>query len=458
MIQTQNTNDLLIIGNGYDRYLGLKTDYCSFLDWLTSQGYGATRQFFDTKESLRILVNNGNSYSALRYEYELLGLKYYDSVLHRYQSGKVKLQIESRNRNYEILKQNFEIPRYQKMAEFYLALPEGIHQEKYATKSNLWHIVFQIIRKSNEFSHYDWYFEKFKLYTKHIDMNGTWISLETMCKTGIKFLSHENTISEYSIIDFAFYYMLASDKLFLQNTRSRDCINESITIHKNEILNFILSEFIEFKHLLTKYLREEQKKIEQNWAIFYSSMVLPNSGLLFPSVTKHKIVSFNYTNYLNTTFQDIYYVHGSIDDGSEIVFGFDHATSETVMQEILNNPILSKFTKVQQLLHLQKKKAFNKITKPVGIIKIIGHSIGVEDYSYFFSLIDSNPDEVSFICAWYKFLPDENGVVLDNEIPTQESLFEMLRAYEVHANRRVLHAMIFEGRIKFIEYDVPFLA
>ena len=36
---------VLIVGNGFDRKIGLKTDYISFLDWMQEKGYGVGERF-----------------------------------------------------------------------------------------------------------------------------------------------------------------------------------------------------------------------------------------------------------------------------------------------------------------------------------------------------------------------------------------------------------------------------
>jgi hypothetical protein len=36
---------VLFVGNGFDRKIGLKTDYISFLEWMKKEGYGVGENF-----------------------------------------------------------------------------------------------------------------------------------------------------------------------------------------------------------------------------------------------------------------------------------------------------------------------------------------------------------------------------------------------------------------------------
>ncbi|HRI24771.1 MAG TPA: AbiH family protein, partial [Ferruginibacter sp.] len=170
------------------------------------------------------------------------------------------------------------------------------------------------------------------------------------------------------------------------------------------------------------------------------------------------IINFNYTNFL-PAYLNTYYVHGNIDDFDKIVFGLDmnikggeFQTDERKTKfeiSLHKNKQLLKFSKISQLLHLQ----VDKTSVPLNIIStlsIIGHGIGEQDYSYFFSILDRNADSIQINCFWYKF--NEEG---DNKESTKEALFEMLTSYEKYSNQRILHKMIFEGRIKFKEVFIP---
>ncbi len=117
--------------------------------------------------------------------------------------------------------------------------------------------------------------------------------------------------------------------------------------------------------------------------------------------------------------------------------------------DLSKNKLLLRFSKLSQLLHLQIDKPsqwFEQISR----ISIVGHSIGEQDYSYFFSILDRNIDFISIHCLWYEYNEGAN-----NKESMKEALFEMLTSYEKYSNKRILHKMIFESRIKFKEVFIP---
>ncbi|MBK6381692.1 MAG: hypothetical protein IPF72_19345 [Chitinophagaceae bacterium] len=222
-------------------------------------------------------------------------------------------------------------------------------------------------------------------------------------------------------------------------------------------------DFLEFKKILCNYLTPLSEKIKRNWQTFeYASLgkYKENSDKINIIHTSHyeKIIDFNYTDF-GPENPNIYYVHGNIDDSKNVVFGLDmnirggefqkHERKTAFELNLTKNKDLLKFSKISQLLHLQVDKishTLNKITQ----LSIVGHSIGEQDYSYYFSILDRNVDHIQLNCLWYQF--NEGG---NNKESLKDALFEMLTEYEKYSNQRILHKMIFEGRIKFKEVFIP---
>lgn len=464
---------VLIIGNGFDRQLGLKTDYFSFLDWLQLKGFGIDQKFSEISQSMSLgEVNNGifNTFPRVAETNQ----EYYARNITRI--GKKSLRFDSFS-NSQYLPDNFQYK------EIYFCLPFIIGQTSFiSTKPNVWYCFFQLVRHAKTLEQLKLELSRYLIpYTKLMSIQGNWIDLEGIIKEAISEIINGEIIStekrkgeSFTLINFCLALLLPSSIINENNGWNIAPRHDFIKLNIEKIKEYLIDDFLEIKLNLTLYLKEIHSKNKITWSQFFSSLN-NETRLELNRESFGQIISFNYTDFIDP-YKKVYHVHGDVRDGQNIIFGLDPFKKDetfhdsghlSILEEnIFNDNSLSKFTKISQLLTLQKSKRENLLINNIEKIVIVGHSIGVQDYSYYFSLIADNEKNIRIDCLWYEFnINDEihekeierntnNMPRKNNEQSMQNSLFEMLQQYERYAKKRILHRMIFEGRIKFIKTEI----
>ncbi len=438
-------DEVLIIGNGFDRKLGLKTDYVSFLDWMKKEGYGVGSNFKERSEKI---------------EYNLG----YDTTVSR-----IQLYKEFSSKSIDFLGKKFNIrnpisgnyfnePTENKLANDLLyLLPEIIGNTSLikTKEANIWFSFIQLLCYEKEHRLLKLDISKFE---KYLGAEGNWVDIEGLIQKSIEVRVQHDYFKQgiFSIVNYFDIFSLA-------NLLTID-ISENHQKTKEKIYELVWNDFLDFKKTLSNYLVMVSNKKDASWSkydIVSKKYKESESGekSIIQMTYYHKIINFNYTDFFKENSQ-VYYVHGNSNDGKEIVFGLDmeikggllHDTERKTTFEInLNkNKQLLRFSKISQLLNLQVDKESSQFNK-ISILTIVGHSIGEQDYSYYFSILDRNVDHIMIICLWYEYNEGGNN----NKESLKDALFEMLTNYEKFSNKRVLHKMIFEGRIKFKEVFIP---
>lgn len=432
---------VLIVGNGFDRKLGLKTDYISFLDWMQEKGYGVGERFAEYSKKIHFPY-----------------LQTSDSRIKEYKEFAPQAQFEGEIFN--ILNPT-SVKYFQESKESYLAnsllyvLPEITSNNPPANTKhpNIWYSFIQLLR----------YQKKNKLldintagFEKCLCDEGNWVDIEGLIQKSI-----ETIIQQGHFKGGIFSISSHFDVFSLANLLLMD-LNKNHQIPKEEVYALVWKDFLEFKKILCCYLTPLSEKIKKNWPNFEKASLLKYSENEEINIIRansfEKIIDFNYTDF-GPENPNLYYVHGNIDDLKNVVFGLDMNIRGGEFQKderktgfelsLIKNKELLKFSKISQLLHLQVDKVSHPLTK-ITELSIVGHSIGEQDYSYYFSILDRNVDNIQLNCFWYEF--NEGG---NNKESMKDALFEMLTEYEKYSNQRILHKMIFEGRIKFKEVFIP---
>lgn len=437
--------NILIVGNGFDRKIGLKTDYISFLDWMKEEGYGVGTRFFQNSEKIDYANNNFSFQNRLQC---------YKSFLNTptdFIGVKFNIQNQSSVKY-------FEEPAENKIANNLLyLLPEIISGNKpqKTEKANIWYSFIQLLRyqKTNNL-----FITDISRFGNYLCEEGNWVDIEGLIQKSIE-IRIQNDYYVSGIFSVARYFDIFS----LANLFTMD-INETYQRSKEEIYDIVWQDFLEFKKCLSEYLafissgiKNLDQKFIQESIQYYKSQ--GGKTFILNNINQFaKIINFNYVP-LVFNHADVYHIHGDIDDREKIVFGLDvnlrnselHTDERKTTFEIKlsRSKSLLRFSKLHQLLHLQVDKGKNNLGK-VFSLTIIGHSIGEQDYSYYFSILDRNIENIEIVCLWYKY--NEVG---NNKESSIESLFEMITSYERYCNQRIIHKMIFEGRIKFKEVYIP---
>ena len=429
------------MGNGFDRKLGLNTDYLSFLDWLKEKGEGVGEDFRKASGSL---INTHYFGNVGRLKSFVVN----PEVISLLSGNRFKLKNHP-STNY------FDEVTETKFANKLLYLLPDIVEKSEGQKSvapGIWYTFIQLLlfEKKEKILKLDT--SKFAPY---LGDEGNWIDIEGLIRRNIE----TRTLKDY-FRDGAFSISSHFDVFSLANLLIKD-IETPFYETREKIYEIVWEDFLNFKKQLCTYLSETSSKMIELWPRYEAEIQkhkLSKEYEVFNIDNFDKIINFNYTNFLPKK-SVVYHVHGSIEDSSDIVFGLDmnvkdgeldmHERKTKFEIALSKNKKLLRFSKISQLLNLQIDKPSNTI----GVITslyIVGHSISEQDYGYYFSILDRSVDQIVIKCWWYKY---NNGG--DNKQATKESLFEMLNSYERYSNRKILHAMIFEGRIKFNEVYLP---
>jgi Bacteriophage abortive infection AbiH len=437
--------NVLIVGNGFDRKLGLKTDYFSFLEWMKKEGYGVGSKFLGYSE--KIYLRNINS----PFEGRLQDYKDFADISENFRGEKFNIQNLPQNKYFDVPQENF-------MANSFLYLLPEIISDNIQSKTenpNIWYTFIQLLQYEKKHKLFNLNISNFE---KYLGDEGNWVDIEGLIQKSIEIRIQQDYYKQ-GIFSISNYF----DVFSLANLLVMD-INKNHQRRKEDIYEIVWRDFLEFKMALVDYLSFTSSSINSLQESFLRESdkhrVSSNEkAFTFININQYnKIINFNYVPFI-LTHDDVYYVHGDIMDNDNIVFGLDvnlknselnRDERKTVFEiNLYKNKRLLKFSKLHQLLHLQVDKDKNKLGV-VNSITIVGHSIGEQDYSYYFSILERNIDNIEIICLWYEF--NEGG---NNKESLKEDLLEMLFSFEKYSNKRILHKMIFEGRIKFRKTFIP---
>ncbi len=192
--------------------------------------------------------------------------------------------------------------------------------------------------------------------------------------------------------------------------------------------------FKEFKLLLSEYLSTQNEDI-----------VLKSEDY-FTVESYKKIINFNYTTlngYLNKN------IHGELDDGVDIVLGFDE--SELFVKEGVSlDTEAVRYTKVDQLIELYKEN--NDLDNIFNIeydrLGIYGLSMGEADYSYYTTIILNNIKNIKVTV--YYINGDESKGEFNNKYELREAFYHLIKHIEKVSGKQLYHNMVISGRIEFI--------
>lgn len=391
--------NVLFIGNGFDRALGLKTDYVSWINYYWS----------------------GISFSDEIEDFDLRLIYYFDK--HKDDPNPFllnELQPPVKENEYKYFDKIYS----EKFKIYYDKDFRNIGKESLSTwkrnlkEYNLWMVYFRYLQtlKENSIDYCE---------TEYIDKKGNWLDIETTI---------ENIIS-----DNGWNLIILLTKVIY-----------SPPIDEEE--HFILSEFKKFKSLLVEYLTSVTSSSYANNYIAYQNF----DGEML-SLNNYEIINFNYTNslYLLENKSNFRKVHGDLTDNSNIVFG---GNQKYIAQndKININPKFKNtyfdYTKMFQLLELNGTRNYSFNSSQIESITILGHSLSQQDYNYFFSILDNNNNIKINLCYYpYKV---SNGWK-NNRVDSLQNMYKLLEAYEEYSKKNVAYTLNFEGRISLRKVKIP---
>lgn len=166
----------------------------------------------------------------------------------------------------------------------------------------------------------------------------------------------------------------------------------------------------------------------------------------FENDDETSLVIFNYTkNFWKSYKGEKYFIHGTHSDKEKIVFGATNKFSENNKNNVLEGRVSAKYDfvlKTFQLIDLDNSNCLQ--VEDLKELVIIGHSIGINDYTYFHNIIALNKN-ITLKVLWYEY-SDGTG---DNLKSSKRSLFRMLNEYEILSGIDIVSNMILKNKIKF---------
>lgn len=224
-------------------------------------------------------------------------------------------------------------------------------------------------------------------------------------------------------------------------------------------------DFKEMKDLLTHYLKNEKRR-ELEFEIDIHTTQLDKYGT---------VLNFNYgTTYcVPKKSGNEFWIHGNLEDGKNIVFGYDdgmlieksierrHPDAKDKLYQYKTD-MHKQFSKTHQLLNLttyyQNEKSKRNIKLPsktdVIHIGILGHGVGAADYNYFETLCDFNSVKIEVFWYTYEYHGKDRELhTVDNKAELLDSVMKMLQEMESRLGYVIAHKMLIEQRIIFTELN-----
>ncbi len=196
-----------------------------------------------------------------------------------------------------------------------------------------------------------------------------------------------------------------------------------------DVESLLFRELKEMEKDFSSYLTEEIK-IKNKYITNANSLIAKIENKINEVLNSSLfIVSFNYTNPFSKDVVDsdsIMLVHGNLEQNN-IIIGID---CNDVKSES-NNDKLFRFSKAWRKINNHEKMINIPPKNDINDIVFFGHSLGEQDYSYFYSLFNyydiyNNNIKLIFIFSDYGSSEEEN---LKNEQDYYDKIFALLRHY-----------------------------
>lgn len=238
--------------------------------------------------------------------------------------------------------------------------------------------------------------------------------------------------------------------------------------YKEQKLNFdFLEELNKFEHIFGKYIEKLNKiPLKSLDNISYDENIIKKIEKIFGKIDNKRekyIVNFNYTNYLDKILMHhkMTNVHGTFENP---IFGIDNT-------EIGNDREFYYLTKTSRVLFNNTIKEEFKLPNKIEISKIcfFGHSLARADYSYFQSIFDYYDiynSEVKLEFKYYNYIKDKKELTDEQKEERKDevksnmhkSVIELMNDYGNTASNKsrgknLLHKLILENRIKIVEVE-----
>ena len=473
------SQDLYLIGNGFDLYLGLKTSYKDFFKKnLLNEERKEIKKFI--KELIKELTENYEESSYKKSEDKILEkidkIKNYNLFL-LYLLFEENNEIEQWNdvekkifpsitklcelKN-EIIKDIVYLNNRKEIFDEIIKEKTKLTKEKESNKNK-----FEITKNTKVNKLVEDFLVKG---SREIESNICYKikELKESVKSGRNFfkLKEKCNIENINILNLEKFMLLYPENKKI--IEKYFFVKLFIEKYKEQKLNFdFLEELNKFEHIFGKYIEElNEIPLKSLDNISYDENIIKKIEKIFGEIDNKRekyIVNFNYTNYLDKIlmYHKMTNVHGTFENP---IFGIDNT-------EIGNDREFYYLTKTSRVLFNNTIKKEFKLPNNIEISKIcfFGHSLARADYSYFQSIFDYYDiynSEVKLEFKYYNYikdkkeLSDEEKEKRKDEVKSNihKSVIELMNDYGNTASNKsrgqnLLHKLILENRIKILEVE-----
>ncbi|HRI26039.1 MAG TPA: AbiH family protein, partial [Ferruginibacter sp.] len=220
--------NVLIIGNGFDRKIGLKTDFLSFIDWMKKRGYGVGDRFRKQSEKINFpfITHPGQTRIDNYTKFKGVHIQYAGEIF--------------TIRNWTVDKNLDESTESRLSNDLLYLLPEITGNETLSKTSqpNIWYCFIQLLLFQSKTNLLDISASEF---TQYINTNGNWVDLEGLIQKSI-----EVRVTQDHFRDGIFSITNHFDVFSLANLLLLD-IKDHRQKAKGEIYKAVWLDFLEFK-------------------------------------------------------------------------------------------------------------------------------------------------------------------------------------------------------------------
>lgn len=429
-MESKEAKQLVILGNGFDLNLGLKTKFEDYFDSIL-EGFGPLirrikfyntmvkrRNKFIPVRSLKEFDNTFEEiYDELHGEKQFLLLKFIIDSMHERVSNRIidyrKKYIDTNDIKYERdlhLLNGIEINLIDKKEEIENSITESDKEDQ---KLTFWDIYFLYLKNK-----------------KILTIDPNWSDVE---KQILNFFKEKDETSKN------IYYEMIRDDMWDNGDAELKTVVKTLERHYNfslkNIDNYLYNELIHFSKGFLDYLNDVYK--EQ-----YSSFIKQQCRWDFidekiADYKSYELLNFNYTDAKGNKCVKQIHIHGDKDKVDEIPIIGINAEDLTV-----NKEHAFKLTKQYQLISNENNKIEKLDLENIDKIIFYGHSLALADYQYFRNIFDRINLVESSVQLIFKY---------SKGYENYDSIFKLLDRYSQDINIDVTTTLTLENRLKVEE-------